>query len=633
MQKRAIEVAPIKRVIEKKPPKPPFDPFEHRRRSGEIAFIPGTNYLFEGRVVQLKVVEDDQCTVWDAAEGREVQCRLGELNLPKAQPQPWGRRPKNMTKTRGNMAMRIRSTMQLYLSLPKKERTSERLEELAVAFGMSGRNLRRRFAGWNGRLDSLLPATTGPARGSKRLCEAREQIIALAIDARKKIGEEWTVIDLVDDVLTACAAVKPPLDPPCKRTIEDRLRRTNYDPENHRKHGHKKAGEREEGRIGTYDPGLPLAQIEIDHTRVDLMVWDSVERVGLKRPWLTLVIDCASRVVLGFHLSFDAPNSDSVSSALLMALMPKHQLLKDHGLSGLKWDVWGKPKSVQTDWASEFRSKDFQIVCMNAGIKAKLRAFAQKHWGGRIERLIGTFMGKVHMLPGTTFSNPKARDGYDSEHRAIMDMGDMRMWLINQIVEYNNTPHGGRGLQRRTPYQMWKHLLTTSDGDYLPPPFVDPEFFKHFEYDLLPVEKNKQVHGRHIVWNNRPYENGIFSFFKVGSYVDIRYRPDRLRTILFRDTHGIIHEVATTQPPKRNVSLSEEKAIARAVGTNSAADSAAQQQRRSTKDNKRRVLAEAAEKTKAANSASETKRVPVIADDSLDEAEGSFVIPEHMIWN
>ena len=28
------------------------------------------------------------------------------------------------------------------------------------------------------------------------------------------------------------------------------------------------------------------------------------------------------------------------------------------------------------------------------------------HFGGHIERLIGTQMGAVHLLPGTTFSNP-----------------------------------------------------------------------------------------------------------------------------------------------------------------------------------------------------------------------------------
>jgi putative transposase len=43
--------------------------------------------------------------------------------------------------------------------------------------------------------------------------------------------------------------------------------------------------------------------------------------------------------------------------------------------------------------------------CEQYGIAIDHRPVRTPHYGGHIERLIGTMMGKVHLLPGTTFSN------------------------------------------------------------------------------------------------------------------------------------------------------------------------------------------------------------------------------------
>lgn len=41
----------------------------------------------------------------------------------------------------------------------------------------------------------------------------------------------------------------------------------------------------------------------------------------------------------------------------------------------------------------------------------------EPQFGGHIERLIGTFMKEVHGINGTTFSNIKEKDNYDSEKK------------------------------------------------------------------------------------------------------------------------------------------------------------------------------------------------------------------------
>ncbi len=67
-----------------------------------------------------------------------------------------------------------------------------------------------------------------------------------------------------------------------------------------------------------------LAIVQIDHTLVDIMVVDEVLRRSMGRPWITVAIDIATRVVLGFALRLDPPSATSFGLALAMACLPKN---------------------------------------------------------------------------------------------------------------------------------------------------------------------------------------------------------------------------------------------------------------------------------------------------------------------
>ncbi len=56
--------------------------------------------------------------------------------------------------------------------------------------------------------------------------------------------------------------------------------------------------------------------LQIDHTPVDVIVVDKETRRSIGRPWLTLAIDVATRMVAGFHVSLWAPSALSVSLTL-----------------------------------------------------------------------------------------------------------------------------------------------------------------------------------------------------------------------------------------------------------------------------------------------------------------------------
>ena len=86
------------------------------------------------------------------------------------------------------------------------------------------------------------------------------------------------------------------------------------------------------------------------------------------------------------------------------------------------------------DNGKEFHAKALKRGADEYGMKLFYRPVATPHYGGHIERLIGTMMGEVHLLPGTTFSDIIERGAYDPERHATMTLKELDHWLAIQIV-------------------------------------------------------------------------------------------------------------------------------------------------------------------------------------------------------
>ena len=70
----------------------------------------------------------------------------------------------------------------------------------------------------------------------------------------------------------------------------------------------------------THPPEHALEEVEIDHCLIDLIVVDEVSGRPLGRPWLTVMLDRATRMILGCHLSFRG-SEFRVTSTLLSAFI------------------------------------------------------------------------------------------------------------------------------------------------------------------------------------------------------------------------------------------------------------------------------------------------------------------------
>ena len=206
----------------------------------------------------------------------------------------------------------------------------------------------------------------------------------------------------------------------------------------------------------------PWSIVHVDHTEMGIIVVDRVLRRSIRRAHITIAEDAATRVVVGFYVSLEAPSQFSTGLCLVNAMMPKEQWMAARGIRG-DWPVWGKPKIIHTDNGDGFRGETLQRACKELDIEQHFRRIGHPEDGGRVERLIGTIERELSKLPGATFSNPQQRGEYDSEKEAVMTLDELETWIGNFIVNiYHQRPH--RGLGGKSPIQAWEDGMLGGNG-------------------------------------------------------------------------------------------------------------------------------------------------------------------------
>lgn len=265
----------------------------------------------------------------------------------------------------------------------------------------------------------------------------------------------------------------------------------------------------------------PLEVVQIDHTPADIILVDSFERQPIGRPWVTLAIDVATRMVTGYYTSLEAPSRLSVALCLTQAVAPKAELLAELACN-VPWPAQGKPHSIHVDNGRDFRSHAFRSACAEWGIDLVYRPPGSPHFGGHIERLIGTMMGAVHLLPGTTQSSVVAKGDYDAEGMATMTLGEFDRWFALEICRYNNSIHSSLGC---TPVAKWEALSAEMMGDI---PFEMEAFWVSF----LPSELRKVRRDGIHLFQIRYWSDALAGHIGRGEgKVVVRYDPRDLSVI------------------------------------------------------------------------------------------------------
>ncbi len=373
---------------------------------------------------------------------------------------------------------------------------------------------------------SLARKKSGSARGHRRLDGGVEAVIESVIDKLVLKGEPTTMRRLLYHIRRDCSAVG--LKPPSATAVQARVSARSLRERMKARHGLDAVN----NRLRQVKTGLratrPLQIVQIDHTKVDIILVDDVTRACIGRPWLTVVLDVCTRMVLGFVLGLDAPSASIVGLAVTHAVLPKTKQLERMDV-GLTWPAQGLPEIIHVDNAREFHSRAFERGCQQHGIKLEYRPRGRPNFGGHIERLMGTLMGRIHALPGTTFSNVASRGDYQSEKRAVLSFHEFeRIFLFEILGPYQNEVHSALG---SSPLAHWDANVSQSSLR-LP---ADPNAFL---LDFLPFEE-RVVRRDGVRLFNIQYQDGGLAHVVEGGGAKLRVKYDP------RDLSAVFVELET----------------------------------------------------------------------------------------
>ncbi|MEL6163963.1 MAG: Mu transposase C-terminal domain-containing protein, partial [Cyanobacteria bacterium J06628_3] len=261
---------------------------------------------------------------------------------------------------------------------------------------------------------------------------------------------------------------------------------------------------------------------QIDHTKADILLVDEDgEEIG--RPFLTTVVDCYSRCIVGFRLGFAAPSSQVTALALRNAIMPK-RYSSEYELR-CKWKAYGVPKYVFTDGGKDFRSKHLvEWISNQLGFEPILRSRPSE--GGIVERPFRTMSGLLSEMPGFTGANVKERPE-DAEEKACITLPELEKLVLGFIVDnYNQKPDARSQANPLTPKQS--RIERWEKGWQKPPTLLNER-----ELDICLMKGTERV----------VYDNGYLNFSglryrgeNLGAYagdkVILRYDPRDITLVL-----------------------------------------------------------------------------------------------------
>jgi putative transposase len=254
----------------------------------------------------------------------------------------------------------------------------------------------------------------------------------------------------------------------------------------------------------------PFEVGHIDHTELDVELVDAETGANLGRPWLTILLDASTRMVLAFFLTFDPPSYRSCMAVI-------RECVRRHGRI---------PATIVVDQGSEFESTYFEALLARFQSHKKSRPAAKSRFGSPIERFFGvsnqTF---IHNLIGNSQALQKPRSmspSHDPRKLAVWTLGALTD-LFDRYVEehYGQWRHTALGMSPKE--AMARGLAAAGHRAHLLIPYTE-----EFRFQCLPSTAHGKARvrpGKGISIRKIDYWHPAFRDLGDTTSVPVRYDP------------------------------------------------------------------------------------------------------------
>jgi len=360
------------------------------------------------------------------------------------------------------------------LGLPKESDYARRSEDLRrEGITSSARTLRRYFRAWQragkDRLALLLRADRKGARGRprrnswlhkhpqvKRLVEEAIGTVYLNKARRPISAVTRRVLDdlaRINARLPAAQAIPVPREAALARAIARWIAQMDPWEVDRERWGRRIADMRHAPKKPQQLATRILQRVEIDHTPLKVVVGTEAGPIG--QPWLTILIDYYSRLVVGFCLGFEPPSYGVIMEALRHAILPKTYLAARYPKVQGSWPCCGLPEKLVCDRGSDLTSNDLEDAGFQLGIELDFNPPRTPHFKGTVESFFDGLNDQLSAaLPGRTFRNWADRADYKPDGGPLLSYEALLEILHIYLVDvYSIAKHPAAETSR---LEMWQ---------------------------------------------------------------------------------------------------------------------------------------------------------------------------------
>lgn len=260
----------------------------------------------------------------------------------------------------------------------------------------------------------------------------------------------------------------------------------------------------------------------IDHTLVPVFV--RLPDGSWVKPWMTTVLDAATRMVLAVTLT---PHSPSMEESVETIALAAEGWTEESGVF-----VGGQPQALMSDRGGDLVTHAMTTGLISQGTERRFTEAYSAHQNGRIERWHRTIKDEVcSMLVGYDFADRTARDPRKpnkpiEDPAMLMPVEGLYAEILKAVREYN-TVRTHAALSNRTPMESWARDETEIV-------LADPAGIR----SAMTQQERRKVHRGTVKFANRSYVmphgkatvNGVERSWREvleGKFVSIRYLPTR----------------------------------------------------------------------------------------------------------
>ena len=256
---------------------------------------------------------------------------------------------------------------------------------------------------------------------------------------------------------------------------------------------------------------MPMQILQLDNTRFDVFPVDCEDRERLPTPYMTAAMDCYTRMITGFDISYFPSSGRTVLEVLIQSILPKIEYTNIFETQS-NWTIQGFPVLILVDNGMDYRSKDLKKFCMKYDIILEFVPIRTPRYKAFIEQWFNILRNalkdeKVHgyrPLLKERLENPSL----NPEAEAVLTLQEIEEWAHKWIIDdYHYTNPYKEHVP--APFLRWDKFESAQTNMLLPLP-REPPMGKN-DIDLLylsmlhRIERNLGYQG--VVWEYLTYNN------------------------------------------------------------------------------------------------------------------------------